>query len=212
MLVATFPAGPLGCNCTIIADPSSLKAIVIDPGGDFEEIKLRLEKHQLSVVSIVHTHTHFDHVGATRQLQDLTGASAHIHEADRFMYQMLGVQTAVFGFETPRSAEVSGDLLDQHSLHCGSIELTILHTPGHSPGSVCFLANDETEQVLLSGDTLFRHGLGRTDLWGGDQNTLVRSIKSKLFTLEDSLLVIPGHGPNTTIGEERERSPIAQWV
>lgn len=208
MILETFPVGPLGCNCSILVDPTSKSALVIDPGGDFDEIRGRLEKAGAKVAAIVHTHTHIDHVGATAPLQRWSGAAARIHEADRFLYQMLPVQAAMLGIEQPETCELEGDLDDGAVVKVGGLEVHVLHTPGHTPGSVSFLVEAQAAAVAFTGDTLFRRGIGRTDLWGGDSEGILRSIRRKLLTLEGATQVVAGHGPSTTIAEEREKNPF----
>lgn len=208
MQIETFPTGPLGCNCSILVDPVSKDAIVIDPGGDFDEIRARLEKAGAKLATIVHTHTHIDHVGATAPLQRWSGAAARIHEADRFLYNMLPIQAAFLGVATPETCEIDGDLNDGVIVKAGGLDLHVLHTPGHTPGSVSFLLEAPTGAVAFTGDTLFRRGIGRTDLWGGDSQAIFSSIRRKLLTLDPSTRVITGHGPSTTIGEERDRNPF----
>ena len=207
-MVESFAVGPLGCNCSIVFDEGTKKAIVVDPGGDFEAIHARLEAKGLSVVSIVHTHTHIDHVGATAPLQRATGAAASIHEADRFLYDLLPVQAAMLGCALPEKTELDGSLVDGMAIHAGGLEMGVLHTPGHTPGSVSFVVRDGGSTHVFTGDTLFRRGIGRTDLWGGDSSLIARSLKEKLMTLPDEALVVPGHGAGTTIGEERRLNPF----
>ncbi len=210
MHIETFPTGPLGCNCSILVDPQSKDAIVVDPGGDFDEIQRRLQKAGAKVVAIVHTHTHIDHVGATAPLQEWSGASAKIHEADRFLYDMLPVQAALIGIESPETCDLEGSLVDDLVLSAGGIAMQVLHTPGHTPGSCTFVAKLGSTQVAFAGDTLFRRSIGRTDLWGGDSALILRSIKNKLFSLDVATKVITGHGPSTTIGEERRANPFVR--
>jgi glyoxylase-like metal-dependent hydrolase (beta-lactamase superfamily II) len=208
--VETFPVGPLGCNCSIVVDPASKSAIVVDPGGDFEEIQRRLKKAGATVAAIVHTHTHIDHVGATAPLQRWTGAPAKIHEADKFLYDMLPVQAAMIGMDLPETCELDTTLADDQVLSAGAIEVLVLHTPGHTPGSCSFVAKLGSSQIAFAGDTLFRRSIGRTDLWGGDSDLILRSIKDKLFTLDEATKVVTGHGPSTTIGEERRTNPFVR--
>lgn len=210
MHIETFPTGPLGCNCSIVVDPQSRNAIVVDPGGDFDDIQRRLVKVGATVVAIVHTHTHIDHVGATAPLQAWSGASAKIHEADRFLYDMLPVQAALIGMGIPEICEMEGSLEDDLILSAGALEMAVLHTPGHTPGSCTFVAKLGGAQVAFSGDTLFRRSIGRTDLWGGDSDLILKSIKDKLYTLDESTRVVTGHGPATTIGEERRQNPFVR--
>ena len=207
MVIETFPVGPLQCNCSILADDESRSAIVIDPGGDFDNIRARLEKKGLSVSAIVHTHTHIDHVGATAPLQRWTSAEAHIHEADRFLYDVLPVQAELLGVPLPERCDMEGDLVDDLILRAGMIELQVLYTPGHTPGSVSFVVKSETGSVAFTGDTLFRRGIGRTDLWGGDGDLILKSLRTRLMTLAEDTKVIAGHGPPTTIGDERRGNP-----
>jgi glyoxylase-like metal-dependent hydrolase (beta-lactamase superfamily II) len=206
--VETLSVGPLGCNCSIVADLEAKHAIVVDPGGDLEAIEGRLRSLGLAVDAIVHTHTHVDHVGCTAELQQSTGAAASIHEADRFLYTLLPVQAALVGCGVPRKADVDGTLADGRTVRAGDLELAVLHTPGHTPGSCCFLVRHGGETRLFAGDTLFRGSIGRTDLWGGDHDAILRSIHSKLLTLPDDVRVVTGHGEGTTIGDERARNPF----
>jgi glyoxylase-like metal-dependent hydrolase (beta-lactamase superfamily II) len=206
--IIAFPAGPLGCNCSIVADEATREAIVVDPGGDFERIQGELAGNGFRVTSIVHTHTHIDHVGATAPLQSWSGAPARIHEADRFLYDMLPVQASMLGIPLPESCEVAGDLVDGLALGLGDLEMGVLHTPGHTPGSVSFFLEAPEGRIVFTGDTLFRRGIGRTDLWGGDSDQILVSLRDRLLALDDDTLVIPGHGPETTIGDERRGNPF----
>lgn len=210
MLVETFPTGPLGCNCSLVVDEVAKRAIVVDPGGDLELVKERLAALGVTAVdAIVHTHTHIDHVGATGGVQRAYGAKACIHEADRFLYDLLPVQSAMIGVPLPEKAEMEGSLADGSTVRAGAIEMGVLHTPGHTPGSVTFVVkgSDGTSRVF-SGDTLFKLGIGRTDLWGGDHELIMRSLREKILTLPEDAIVVPGHGPETTIGDERAKNPF----
>ena len=183
---------------------------MVDPGGDFERIRENLEEGGYTVTAIVHTHTHIDHVGATAPLQRLTGAEAHIHEADRFLYDMLPIQAAMIGMPTPETCELLGTLKDDFSVRAGGLELGVLHTPGHTPGSVSFILRAAEETWLFSGDTLFQGSIGRTDLPGGDFSEIQRSLRERVLPLEDDTRVVPGHGPETSIGFERKINPFLQ--
>jgi hydroxyacylglutathione hydrolase len=206
--VETLTVGPLGCNCSIVADLHAKRAIVVDPGGNFEDIKARLNLLGVAVEAIVHTHTHFDHVGCTAQLQRATGAAASIHEDDRFLYDIVPEQAALFGMPPPTLADMDGGLVDGRVVRVGQLEMAVLHTPGHTPGSCSFVVDDAGKTHVFAGDTLFRESIGRTDLWGGDSDAILRSIRSRLLSLPDDAFVITGHGPSTTIGHERARNPF----
>jgi glyoxylase-like metal-dependent hydrolase (beta-lactamase superfamily II) len=208
MLLETFPSGPLGCNCSILVDEPTKRAIVVDPGGDFERIDARLSALGVTVDAIVHTHTHIDHVGATAAVQRKTNARACIHEQDRFLYDLLPVQAAMLGIPLPESVEMEGSLSDGATVRAADTELGVLHTPGHTPGSVTFVVKTTDATHVFSGDTLFRRGIGRTDLWGGDSALIMRSLREKILALPDDAIVVPGHGPTTTIGDERTKNPF----
>lgn len=207
MHLESFPTGPLGCTCSIVMDPASKRAVVVDPGGDLETICARLASLEAKVEAIVHTHTHIDHVGATKGVQTTTGARACIHEADRFLYDLLPVQAAMLGLPMPPVTEMEGSLRDGGTIGFGDLEMCILHTPGHTPGSVTFVVETGGDTRVFTGDTLFRRGIGRTDLWGGDFATIQRSLREKILTLPDDAIVVPGHGAETTIGDERAKNP-----
>lgn len=210
MHVETFAVGPLGCNCSILADLDAKRAIVIDPGGDYRKIDARLAALGVSVDAIIHSHTHLDHVGSTAELQRATGASASIHEGDRPLYEMLQFQSELLGLPAPLAADVDGSLIDGRTIRSGALEVAVLHTPGHTPGSCSFVLEDAGRTMIFAGDTLFRGSIGRTDLGGLDQETLVRSIRNRLLTLPDDAQVVCGHGPSTTIGSERRGNVFLQ--
>jgi len=200
--------GVLGCNCSIVADVDAKRAIVVDPGGDYGAIRARLELLGVTVSAIVHTHTHIDHVGCTAELQRDSGAAASIHEGDRFLYELLPVQAQMLGTGLPVVADMDGGLVDGKTLRAGSLEMGVVHTPGHTPGSCCFVVSHGGRTRVFAGDTLFRGSIGRTDLWGGDSSAILTSIRSKLLPLPDDAVVVAGHGPSTTIGDERAHNPF----
>ena len=213
MIVESFPVGALGCNCSILGDEASKEAIVVDPGGDLEQIESRLRALGLVAKAIVHTHTHIDHVGATAELQRATSAPARIHEGDKFLYDILPVQAQLLGMRrAPQTCELDAFLRDDEVIAIGGLDLHVIHTPGHTPGSCCFEARakggSDDEVVLFAGDTLFQRSVGRTDLWGGDREQLVSSIRKKLFALPEPTRVICGHGDDTTIGAEKRGNPF----
>jgi len=209
MIIEHFSVGPLGCNCVILGDEERGEAIIVDPGGEAARILKRLDELSLRCTAILHTHTHFDHVGATAEVQEATGASAMLHEADLFLYKGMQMQLDTFGlpFRAPEAVEIDRFLTDGEAVGAGDIEAGVLHTPGHTPGSLCFHI-DADRPVLIAGDTLFQRSIGRTDLWGGDLTQIRESIRGKLLTLPEETLVITGHGPTTTIGEERLLNPF----
>jgi glyoxylase-like metal-dependent hydrolase (beta-lactamase superfamily II) len=210
--VETLSVGPLGCNCSIVADERTKRAIVIDPGGDLEAIRGRVRALGVNVDAILHTHTHVDHVGCTAELQRETGAPASIHEADRFLYDLLPMQAQLVGTPLPATADMDGTLIDGHTVRAGDIELAILHTPGHTPGSCSFVMLGADKTVVFAGDTLFRTSIGRTDLWGGDYPTILKSIRDKLLVLPEDALVVTGHGPSTILGDERANNPFLRGL
>jgi len=209
MIVEHFPVGPLGCNCTILGDEERGEAIVVDPGGEHERILGRLAALKLKCVGIVHTHTHFDHVGSTAEVQEATQAPTMLHEKDLFLYKGLQMQVDTFGlpFDAPEVVEIDRFLSEGDTVCAGDVEAGVLHTPGHSPGSLCLTLGGD-RPIVIAGDTLFQHSIGRTDLWGGDMTQIIDSIEKKLLTLPDETLVITGHGPSTTIGQERAMNPF----
>ena len=211
MIVEHFSVAPLGCNCVILGDEERGVAIVVDPGGEAPRILARLAELGLRCEGIVHTHTHFDHIGGTKEVQEATNASNMIHEDDLFLYE--GVQMQLDGFRAPfrapEIAEIDRFLSEGDTVQAGGVELDVLHTPGHSPGSICLTVEGD-RPIVVAGDTLFARSIGRTDLWGGDTSQITNSIQRKLFALPDETLVITGHGPTTTIGEERKMNPFVR--
>jgi glyoxylase-like metal-dependent hydrolase (beta-lactamase superfamily II) len=193
----TFPVGPLSCNCVLVWDAAKGTGVVVDPGDEAGKIRQRVEALGFKVTALLHTHAHFDHVGATRELQDLWQCPAYLHPADAFLIESLPMQTGMFGMKSVPTPEMQ-PLAHGEVFH----DLTVIHTPGHSPGGCCFHGHGVNGALLLSGDTLFQGGVGRTDLLGGHWDQLEASIREELYTLDDATRVIPGHGPMTTLGEE----------
>jgi glyoxylase-like metal-dependent hydrolase (beta-lactamase superfamily II) len=210
VLVETFPVGMLQCNCTVLACERTREAIVVDPGGDADRILDVVRSNGLTVKHVIHTHAHFDHVLGTRAVHDATGASVGLHPGDRFLYDNLAQQASWFGLELEEEAPpIDAPLADGATLEFGDDAALVLHTPGHTPGSCCFsLKVGKSEMLLLSGDTLFKGGIGRTDLPGGDTKTIMESLHKRILTLDDDTRVIPGHGPETHVGFERRRNPF----
>lgn len=209
MIVKSFPVGLLQCNCTVLGDPSTREAIVVDPGDDIARVLGALREDGLTCRAILNTHTHLDHVGANQALKEATGARLMLHEADLPLYDNLDVQAAMLGgiLPAPRRAGVDEHIAQGDQVKAGGLVAEVLHTPGHTPGSLCFHLEGAIP-LLLSGDTLFAGGIGRTDLWGGDYDQEIASIRTRLLGLDDHTRVIPGHGPETTIGLERRRNPF----
>lgn len=199
-IVRTFPVGPLQCNCTIIGDTVSKRALVVDPGGNAETILAVLAELALTVVAIIHTHAHLDHILAAGEIKKATGAPIYLHEDDMFLWHGIEDQCAMFGVPKASLPDPDDYLNDEHDLGCcGGIAL---HTPGHTPGSTSFWF--EESKTLIAGDTLFKGGIGRTDFPGGSYEQIVSSIRDRLYSLDDEAAVITGHGPATTIGEEKQ--------
>ncbi len=209
MIHEILPVGMLACNCSILGDEQSGEAIVIDPGDDIERVQEILAQHNLKAKYLIATHAHIDHVGGFEQLKRSTGAAVLMHEGDLPLYQNLDTQAEWLGVLPPGVVEVDQFLKEGDTLRCGAISLEVLHTPGHSPGSLSLHMPGE-RPVIFSGDTLFQGSIGRTDLWGGSFEQIIRSIRSRLLVFTDPTPVFPGHGPETTIGEERELNPFLQ--
>jgi hydroxyacylglutathione hydrolase len=210
MIHEILPVGMLQCNCSIFGDEQSREAIVIDPGDEIEEIQLTLAKHRLHVKAIVITHAHIDHIGGAQKLKALTGAPVYMNANDQELNDRLDVQAGWLGMETPEKTSIDVDARDGDSLTLGAAEFHVLHTPGHTQGSISLWI--PAENKVVAGDTLFRDSIGRTDLPGGDSRQILQSIHEKLLPLDDGTVVIPGHGAQTTIGRERERNPFLQGM
>ncbi len=211
MIHEILPVGPLACNCSILGDESTGEAIVIDPGDDIERVEEILRRHNLRARYVIATHAHIDHVGGIEKLKRATGAAVLLHEADLPLYQNLAMQAEWLGVPSPGVVDVDQFLKEGDSLRCGAVALEVLHTPGHSPGSLSLHLKGD-EQRIFSGDTLFQGSIGRTDLWGGSFEEILRSIKSRLLIFPDETPVFPGHGLPTNIGEEREANPFLQGL
>lgn len=209
MILQTFAVGPLACNCTIVADETSGEAIVVDGGDGVDDVVTRLSQLRLRAKLLVHTHAHIDHIADLGRLRALTGGRGLLHAADLPLYRTLALQAQWIGLtHAPAVVDLDGELYDGEELQAGDVRLRVLHTPGHTPGSVCFEAGDSrTEPTLLTGDTLFAGSIGRWDLGGTSMEDIVASIGRKLLDYADVTPVIPGHGPFTTIGIERRSNP-----
>jgi hydroxyacylglutathione hydrolase len=206
MILETLPVGPLQCNCSILGDETSREAIVVDPGDDIPRILALLAKHHLTVKQIVITHAHIDHIAGAHRLKQITGAPILYNENDLPLVKIMDVQANWLGIPTPAVYNPDDTLDDGKLIAITGLTGSILHTPGHTEGSICLYLPDQT--LLLAGDTLFAGSVGRTDLPGGNITKLLRSIHQRLLTLPDEVTVIPGHGPGTTIGSERASNPF----
>jgi glyoxylase-like metal-dependent hydrolase (beta-lactamase superfamily II) len=208
MIHEIVPVGALQCNCSIFGDETTRQAIVVDPGDDIEIIEQILQRHGLRVQAIVITHAHIDHIGGAAKLKALTGAPVWMNANDQPLYDQLDWQASWLGMRTPDRTEIDVAAREGDALQIGEARFEVLHTPGHTKGSLCLFLPSESK--LVAGDTLFRDSIGRTDLPGGDGRQILRSIENKLMQLPEETLVICGHGPETTIGREKERNPFLQ--
>jgi len=208
MIHEILPVGPLQCNCSVIGDESSREAMVIDPGDNIADVLALVQKHNLKVKQIVITHAHIDHVGGAMKLRAATGAPILINQSDYALLKMLDVQAAWLGMRSPGDVEIDRSIGDLDKVEAGSLVANVMHTPGHTEGSICLYFS--AQQKLIASDTLFAGSIGRTDLPGGSFEKIISSIHGKLLALPDETIVVPGHGPLTTIGDERETNPFLQ--
>jgi hydroxyacylglutathione hydrolase len=206
MILETFPVGPLQCNCTILGDEAEREAIIIDPGDEIERIQVRLTQLGLKLKQIIVTHAHIDHVGGALKLKRLTGAPILLNENDLPLLAMMEMQAAWLGIEPPETAPPDESLADGKQVGLDSIPASVIHTPGHTQGSICL--HFAPLKLLLAGDTLFAGSIGRTDLPGGNHAQIIDSIESRLMRLPEETKVIPGHGPATSIGKEKRSNPF----
>jgi len=206
MIHEILPVGPLQCNCSIIGDEATREAMVIDPGDDIEDVLAVIRKHNLQVKQIVITHAHIDHVGGAMKLRAATGAPILLNQNDYALLKMLDVQAAWIGVPTPGKVEIDRSVTTGETVAAGSHTAQILHTPGHTEGSICLYF--PAEKKLIAGDTLFAGSIGRTDLPGGSMQKILRSLHDTVLALPDETVVVPGHGELTTIGEERQSNPF----
>lgn len=208
MIHKIFPVGPLQCNCSVIGDEQTREAMVIDPGDQIEDILKILQSENLTLKQIVVTHAHIDHVGGAMKLKAATGAPILMNQKDEALLKMLDIQAAWIGMKPPGAVDVDETVGSGSVLQIGNISGTVLHTPGHTEGSICLYFPQHKR--LIAGDTLFAGSIGRTDLPGGSYEKIIRSLHNEVLKLPDETKVVPGHGPLTTIGEERESNPFLQ--
>lgn len=206
MIHEILPVGVFQCNCSIVGDEASREAIVIDPGDEIASILALLKKHRLTVKQIVVTHAHIDHVGGAMKLKQATGAPILLNENDSALLAMLDVQASWLGMKSPGAVSIDQNVTEGDVVKAGSLHGEVMHTPGHTEGSICVLF--APQNLLIAGDTLFAGSIGRTDLPGGDYKKIIDSLHGKLLSLPDQTIVVPGHGSLTTIGQERESNPF----
>ncbi|HUN88273.1 MAG TPA: MBL fold metallo-hydrolase [Terriglobales bacterium] len=208
MIHEIFPVGPLQCNCSVIGDEATHEAIVVDPGDEIERVLLALQRHSLTLKQIVITHGHIDHVAGATKLKAATGAPILMNSADQFQLQMLDQMAAWIGVPSPGRVTIDDSLEHDAAIQFGSLKARAIHTPGHTEGSTCIYF--PTEKKLIAGDMLFAGSIGRTDLPGGDFQKIIRSLNDRVLTLPEETIVIPGHGPATSIGEEKDSNPFVK--
>jgi len=206
MIHEILPVGPLQCNCSVIGDETTREAMVIDPGAEIQNILALVRKHNLQMKQIVITHAHIDHVGGAMKLRAATGAPILLNQNDYELLKMLDVQASWIGVAPPGKVDIDQSIGQADTIKAGSLVANVLSTPGHTEGSVCLYF--PSEKKLIAGDTLFAGSIGRTDLPGGSFEKIINSLHDKLLTLPDETVVTPGHGPQTTIGQERETNPF----
>ena len=204
MIIQTIVVGSLKVNCYLVADEEAGEGVVIDPGAEAEKILRAVRREGVQVRYVLNTHAHFDHMGANAELVEKTGAPLALHPADRALLRAQG-GAHWFGLMEQKSPSPEIELTSGQRIEVGGLTLEVLHTPGHSPGGVSFYLAEEG--VVFVGDVLFASGIGRTDLPGGDRETLRRSIREVLLRLPDETVVYPGHGPKTSIGQEKTQNP-----
>ena len=206
MIHEILPVGPLQCNCSIIGDETTHEGIVIDPGDDIATIVGLIRKHNLQIKQIVITHAHIDHVGGAMKLRAATGAPILLNHNDYTLLKMLDLQAAWIGMTAPGNVEIEHSVGESDTIKAGPLLANVIHTPGHTEGSICL--HFPAENRMIAGDTLFAGSIGRTDLPGGSFDKIINSLQEKVLALLDETVVVPGHGPITTIGEERESNPF----
>ena len=208
MILETFPVGPLACNCTLLGDDAAGEAIVVDPGDEVDRIHRRLNEHGLRLKQILITHAHIDHVGGALKLKRLTGAPIFLNQEDLPLLEMMAVQAAWLGVDTPETAKPDEPITEGMTVGLARYPAQVIHTPGHTQGSVCL--HFAPMKMVIAGDTLFAGSIGRTDLPGGNYGQIIESIHSRLLALPDETRVLPGHGPETTLARERQSNPFLQ--
>ena len=210
MIIETFPVGPLQCNCTILGDETAGEAIVIDPGEEVGRIHRRLTELGLKLKQILITHGHIDHVGGALKLKRLTGAPILLNENDLPQLKIMDTQAGWLGMPTPETAPPDELLIDGLTVGLDAFPAQVIHTPGHTQGSICL--HFAPLKLLVAGDTRFAGSIGRTDLPGGNYDQIIDSIESRLLQLPEETKVLPGHGPATTIAAEHKSNPFLRTL
>lgn len=208
MIHEIFPVGPLQCNCSVIGDETTREAIVIDPGDNIDRVLLTLQRHGLTLKQILITHGHIDHIGGAMKLKHATGAPILMNSADFSQLQLLDKMAAWIGIPDPGPVTIDASLEHDTPIQVGAVLGKTIHTPGHTEGSTCIYF--PAEKRLVAGDTLFAGSIGRTDLPGGNFQNIIDSLRQRVLTLPEDTIVIPGHGPATSIGEEKESNPFVK--
>ena len=212
--IHSFPTGSYGCNCSIIYSEETKEAIAVDPGDNEKEFLTEVEKLGVKIKYLLHTHAHFDHIGGSKKIKDLIGAPICLHKSDELLYKALPLQSTMFGRPPMLAGTVDHYLQDEEEFFIESDNLKhmvkTLFTPGHTGGSCCFYTEALDTPVLFSGDTLFQGSIGRTDLPGGNLEEIKKSIKVRLYDLPEDTIVIPGHGMNTQIFQEKRNNPFVR--
>jgi len=205
LIVETLPVGPLETNCYLVGCEQTRLGAVMDPGGDAAVILSAVERRGLTLKVILLTHAHFDHIGGLAELAEATHAQVALHPGDLPLLRAQG-GAAMFGIFVRPSPEPDWALSDGQVIKVGALRLNVLHTPGHTPGHVTFY--EPTAKAAFDGDVLFMQGIGRTDFPGSSYKQLMDSIRNKLFALPDDTTLYPGHGPATTVGDEKRSNPF----
>jgi len=211
IIVDILTTGAFQTNTYILHTSGGRDALIIDPGdgeSGIDEIMHTVIRNGLTIRAILLTHGHIDHAGAVSKLKEATGAKTYIHKADMELLESVALQASLFGLTPPEVATIDTYMEDGMYVGLKDLQLRAIYTPGHTPGSVSFLLDHPGDGKIFTGDTIFKGGVGRTDLWGGSHQSLMKSIRDRILTLSDHIVIYPGHGPSTTVGNERKENPF----